>query len=304
VVKSPNGLFSLGNEIICGSTGIQLERHYRSSSSTMSIHNYRRLTGLLFGAGLGLTFGLTSQLTNRILLPGIPLHQPPLGPLGNIVLCMLCGALLGVISAWPQSSIHGTFIASAVSALVIVVGNFALAAPSGNTLVAIVLTGIFLVLPFWGMLVPLIAALRWGVNKLVDAHDDRLPIRSRITIPVLLVLVIGLVGSLTHYRTDARRLLILTHALLQEGQLAVSADALPPALRVTEVGPFLEAGRVAYKLSWERERIERFRIPRPGKNFDYHSVVVARFKNDWNLVCLYITPDIAPLCKGFEELPR
>jgi len=270
----------------------------------MSIHNYRRLTGLLFGAGLGLTFGITSQLTNRILLPGIPLHQPPLGPIGNIVLCMLCGALLGVISAWPQSSIHGTFIASAVSALVIVVGNFALAAPSGNTLVAIVLTGIFLVLPFWGMLVPLIAALRWGVNKLVDAHDDRLPFRSRITIPVLLVLVIGLVGALTHYHANARQLLILTHALLQESQLAGSAEALPPALRVPEVGAFLEKGRDAYELSWEHQRIERFRIPRPGKNFDYHSVVVARFRNGWNLVCLYIAPDISPLCKSFEELPR
>ena len=48
-------------------------------TNVMSIHNYRRLTGLLFGAGLGLMFGLTSQLTNRILLPGIPLYQPPLG---------------------------------------------------------------------------------------------------------------------------------------------------------------------------------------------------------------------------------
>ncbi len=270
----------------------------------MSIHKYRRLTGLLFGAGLGLMFGITSQFINRILLPGIPLHQPPLGPFGNILLCMLGGALLGVISAWPESSIHGTFIASAFSAVVILVGNFALAAPSGNTLVAIILTGIFLVLPFWGLLVPLIAALRWGVNKLVDAHADHLPIRGRITVPVILVLVIGLVGALTHYRTDARRLLILTHALLQESQLAVNADALPPALRVPEVGPFLEKGRAAYELSWERERIERFQIPRPGKNFDYHSVVVARFRNGWNLVCLYIAPDIAPLCKGFEELPR
>ena len=160
----------------------------------MSMHKYRRLTGLLFGAGLGLAYGLTSQLANRILLPGIPLYQPPLGPLGNILLSLLAGALLGVISAWPESSIHGTFIASAVSAVVILVGNFAVAAPSGNTLVAVLLTGIFLVLPFWAMLVPLIAALRWGVNKLVDAHADHLPIRSRITVPILLFLAIGVVG--------------------------------------------------------------------------------------------------------------
>jgi hypothetical protein len=270
----------------------------------MSIHQYRRLTGLLFGAGIGLMFGLTSQLTNRILLPGIPLYQPPLGPLGNILLSLLVGALLGLISAWPESSIHGTFIASAVSAVVILAGNLALAAPSANTLVALVLTGIFLVLPFWAMLVPLIAALRWGVNKLVEAHVEGLPVRSCITVPILLFLVIGLVGSLSHYRAEARLLLSQTHVLLQESQTAASADVLPPSLRVPEVGPFLEKGRDAYELSWERQRIERFSIPRPGKNFDYHSVVVAQFESGWNLVCLYIAPDIAPLCKGFEELPR
>ncbi len=254
----------------------------------MSIHRYRRLTGLLFGAGLGLAFGLTSQLTNRLLLPGVPLYQPPLGPLVNMLLSLITGALLGVISAWPESSIQGTFVASAVSALVIVAGNFALARPSGNTLVAILLTGIFLVLPFWAMLVPLIAALRWGVNKLVDAHDEHLPIRSRIAVPILLILAVGVVGYLFHYRTDARLLLTQTHALLQESQAAVNADALPASLRDLEDGPFLEKGRDAYELSWERQRIERFRIPRPGKNFDYHSVVVARFKSGWNLVCLYV----------------
>ena len=55
-----------------------------------------------------------------------------------------------------------------------------------------------------------------------------------------------------------------------------------------------------YKLSWERQRIERFRILRPGKNLDNHSVVMARFESGWNLVCLYI----APMCKGFAELPQ
>ena len=118
----------------------------------MSIHNYRRLTGLLFGAGLGLMFGLTSQLTNRILLPGIPLYQPPLGPLGNILASLLAGALLGVICAWPESSINGTFIASAVSAAVILVGNLVLAEPGRSPLGTRLITSIVLLLPFWALL--------------------------------------------------------------------------------------------------------------------------------------------------------
>ena len=93
-------------------------------------------------------------------------------------------------------------------------GNLALAVPSGNTLAAVLLTGIVLLVPFWALLVPLIAALRWGVNKLVDAHADHLPIRARVTVPVVLLLIVGLVGAVPTYRGEARTLLAQTHALL------------------------------------------------------------------------------------------
>jgi hypothetical protein len=270
----------------------------------MSIHQYRRLTGLLFGAALGLMFGLTSQLTNRILLPGVPLYQPPLGPLGNIVASLLAGALLGVICAWPESSIYGTFSASAIAAAVILVGNAVLAEPGRSTLGMRLLTSIVLILPFWALLAILIAALRWAVNKLVDAHADHLPIRARATVPVVLLLIVGLVGAVPTYRGEARTLLAKTHALLREGQAAASVEALPAPLRVPAVGVFLEAGRVPYALSWQQQGIEKYRIARPIENFDNHSAVVARFKNDWNLVCVYITPERPPLCQAFEELPK
>jgi hypothetical protein len=270
----------------------------------MSIHQYRRLTGLLFGAALGLMFGLTSQLINRILLPGVPLYQPPLGPLGNILASLLAGGLLGVICAWPESSINGTFIASAFAAAAILGGNAVLAEPGRSTLGTRLLTSIVLILPFWALLAILIAALRWAVNKLVDAHADHLPIRARVTVPVVLLLIAGLVGAAPAYRGEARTLLAQTNALLREGQAAASVEALPAPLRVPAVGVFLEAGRVPYALSWQQQGIEKYRIARPIENFDNHSVVVARFKNDWNLVCVYITPERPPLCQAFEELPK
>ena len=270
----------------------------------MSIQHYRRLTGLLFGAGLGVTFGLTSQLINRILLPGIPLYQPPLGPLGNLLLSLLVGALLGVLCAWPQSSINGTFIASAFAVAVILVGNALLAEPGRSTLGTRLLTSIVLILPFWALLAILIAALRWAVNKLVDAHADHLPIHAGVTVPIVLLVVVALIGALPSYRGDARTLLAETHVLLREGQAATNVEALPGPLRVPAVGVFLEAGRVPYALSWQQQGIEKYRIARPIDNFDNHSAVVARFKNDWNLVCLYITPERPPLCQAFEELPK
>jgi hypothetical protein len=272
--------------------------------NVMSIHKYRRLTGLLFGTGLGLMYGLTSQLINRILLPGVPLYQPPLGPFGNILASVLVGALLGAICAWPESSINGTFIASAVAAAVILIGNAVLAEPGRSALGTRLLTSIVLILPFWALLAILIAALRWAVNKLVDAHADHLPLRARVAVPAVLLLIVGLVGALPTYRGEARMLLARTHALLREGQAAADAEALPGPLRVPAAGPFLEAGRVPYALSWQRQGIEKYRIARPIENFDNHSAVVARFENNWNLVCVYITPERPPLCQAFEELPR
>lgn len=259
----------------------------------------RRSAGLLLGALLGLVFGLVTQYINRIALPGVPLYQPPAGPLGNSLLGLLAGALLGTIVAWPTSSIHGTFLASAVSAFAIVIGNLVIARPSGNTLIAITLTGILVVLPFWGLLVPLLAGLRWGANQQEEGYRDRWGPFVRVRDVLLLVLVVALAGTFALYHIDTRIVLSATHSILQ----AARHGELPASLRVPEAGPVSEHVSQPYSLSWEQRDIERYRIPRPGRNFDAHSVVVARFADGWNLVCLYVTPEEPPLCRGFDRLP-
>ena len=52
---------------------------------------------IILGVLLGLAYGLVSQLINRVALPGIPLHQPPLGAFGNIVASAAVGGLLGYV---------------------------------------------------------------------------------------------------------------------------------------------------------------------------------------------------------------
>lgn len=269
---------------------------------SLPAHRYRRLTGLVLGGGLGLVYGLVSQLINRALLPGVPLYQPPFGPAGNSALSMIGGALLGLICAWPLTGVLGVFWASAVTAVALLTFTFVKARLSGNQLIAMLLTGVFLALPFWGMLVPLIAALRWGVNGQEEAHRDRLPRRARVFRPVLLIALAAGAGALSLKHADVRLMLNRTHALLQAGQQAAD-DALPAPLQQPDVGAFSQRGRGPYQLAWEGERIARYRIPRPGRNFDTHSVVVAHFASGWHLVCLYIAPDEPPLCKGFDQLP-
>ncbi len=87
--------------------------------------------------------------------------------------------------------------------------------------------------------------------------------------------------------------------LLQDGLTAELADALSAALRTEDVGDFLGQAQGAYTLEWTQKNLNRFRIPRPGRNFDSHAVVLARFANGWQLACLFVAPTEPPECKSY-----
>ncbi len=259
---------------------------------------YRRIAGFCLGALVGMTYGLVWQYGDRLAIPGTPLYQPPFGLLGNVLMFGAGAGLLGLLAAWPRSGVAGTSIASALSAVAIVVWSYAQAAGRATeNLGATLVTGLFVALPFWGLLVPALGALRWVVSHDEEARRDHERWYRRIWQPVLLLLAVGLLTLPARYNEDARTLLARTNQMLQSAE---AGRALPEPLASTE---FAARGKGAYELSWERQHIEKYRIPRPGRNFDQHSVVVARFKNGWNLVCLYITLDDPPVCRGMEELP-
>jgi hypothetical protein len=267
---------------------------------------YRRLAGLWVGALLGLTYGTVSQLLNRAVMPGIPLYQPPFGAAGNILVTASVGAFLGIMAAWPNSGLLGTFLASAVSALAIIVSGFLSSsgtAVTEGTPLGLAFIAAFLFLPFWALLVPLIAALRWGVNRQEEAHRDRLPVRARLGTLLILVVLVALAGTLYLYRSGRRAVLANANAMLRAAQAAPSQETWPSALQTPEVGPLAEHIAQPYELSFEREGIARYRIPRPARNFDEQSAVVARFADGWNLVCIYVTAEEPPICRGFDKLP-
>ena len=82
----------------------------------MTEQRYRRAAGALIGIMFGFAYTLVSQLINRLALPGIPLYQPPLGPVGNILLGLLAGAGLGLLCAWPASGAKGILLGGAAAA--------------------------------------------------------------------------------------------------------------------------------------------------------------------------------------------
>jgi len=251
------------------------------------------------GALVGLVFGLVSQLGDRFALPGVPLYKPPLGPLGNIVMYAFGAALLGVLVAWPVSGIKGTFQVAAGSAAAIIVVSLLNARDLSGKWLVQTIAGIALMLPFWGMLVPILGALRWVIDRLEEAQRDSLPLWRRVPGTLALLIVVGLVGLATLYPARGRELLRQMHATLVGSQ---TTGDVPPALEL--VDRFPEHLDDPFQLSWEGRSIERFRIPRPGRDFDMHSAVIARFATGWSLVCVYITAEEPPLCRGFDVLPR
>ena len=261
----------------------------------------RRVFGLALGALLGLVYGLTSQTINRIILPGIPLYQPPLGPAGNTLLIALLGALLGMVAAWPTGSIAGTFAASTVAAGLLTFVSFLSVRLTEKNTSGMIVAALFILLPLIGLMVPLLGLFRWVVNKEMEARREAASTWRHLRAPLALIAVFAVIGALSLFSPEARQELIAMDRLLRDGLAAQSADALPAALRTEDVGDFLGQAQGAYTLEWTQKNLNRFRIPRPGRNFDSHAVVLARFANGWQLACLFVAPAEPPECKSYGE---
>jgi hypothetical protein len=260
---------------------------------------YRRRIGLLLGALLGLTYGLFAQVGNRLLVPGIPLYQPPLGAFGNTLLFAASGALMGLLVAWPRSGIKGVFLMAAAAAVGIVLFSLFTAGSMAPSFAMGLLAAVSLSLPFWGLLVPVFAAVRWVIGHQEEAHRDGQSWRGRIVGPLALIVVVALVGYTSVYPSRGRAALQAGHAMLSE---AARTGSTPAAL--ANIPAFAANNGSPYQFSWEGGDIGKYRIPRPSRNFDLHSAVIARYAGGWNLVCIYIAADEPPLCRGFDALPR
>jgi hypothetical protein len=263
---------------------------------------YRRIVGVILGACLGATYGLLSQFINRIILPDISFYQPPAGPVGNILIWASIGAFLGLASAWPRESIQGALLGAAAAVCVLIILTLLTGEKDSATLAGKIIGVAFLGLPMLGFFVPLVAAQRWAINGVVEAHIDRAPWLVAARRPLLLGTIIFVIGVLSLAPGHARVMLTRTNDLLIDGLQAKEVSDLPPALQTARVGSFLDHAEPPYTLQWDKKNINRFAIPRPlSDQPNEESVVIARFKNGWTLVCLYTSSEAEPICKGFEQ---
>jgi hypothetical protein len=260
---------------------------------------YRRRIGLLFGAALGLTYGAVSQVGNLLAVPSVPLSQAPFGPLGNAILYAVAGALLGLLVAAPRSGLQGVFLMAAAGALVTVIVSLLTSAPLRANFAVSLVAALSLTLPFWGLFVPVFAVLRWVISHQEESRRDRLPWRGRVLGPLLLSALVAWLGYAAIYPPAGRETLQRADALLSH---AARTGGAPEAL--AGIPAYVAHIAAPYRLAWEAGDLNKYRIPRPGRAFDGHSAVVARYPDGWNLVCIYITLDEPPICRGFDALPQ
>jgi len=254
--------------------------------------------GLALGALLGLAYGLGTQLVNRIALPGIPLYQPPLGPVGNILLSALAGAGLGLLVTGPQSAAWGIVLASAAAGVAIVASGLLRMASEIGASVAVV-AGVVLSIPLTWLAVPVAALLRWAADRQVEAERDGTPLTRRLRVPVVLSLVMALLGAFDLLSDDAQAQLRHMDGMLQAALVVSNADGLPAPLRSPGVTALPDAAHPHYTLEWTNRDLDRFIELRPASNYDQHAAVIARFGGPTLLVCLYPGRNMGPTCGNY-----
>lgn len=269
----------------------------------MTKATYRRLAGLIVGGAIGLVFALVATLINTILIPDIPFYMPPFGPVGNAFAGLTVGMFLGVISAWTTPSVPGPLLAAAAGAVLFLTAGLI----SGRTPMFLVpaslVTSVFLMFPFGAMLVPLTSLLRVAVNQLTDYRDKPIFIPRRWIWSALLLIAAFGGGMLFRLSPEAEIMLSRAKSMIDTGLQASASEALPDPLRGPEMQDFLASASQSYKLEWRNKSLNLYAIPRPGLPEYEMAVVIARFDNGWNLVCLFPNTELAPRCKGFDQLP-
>jgi hypothetical protein len=271
----------------------------------MTQDTYRRLYGLLLGAALGLAFGLTSQVLNSLVIPGIVFHQPPLGMMGNLVSCLLVCGLIGLVSCWLTSSLISVLIAAVLGSIgVELIGTFYGTSMSPEEVGTVLFTLLILLLPMTGLLGAIFGLLRWIVNKQVDLHREHAPLLRRIVLPGAAILIAAVIGATSFYPAEGQQRIKEMNDLMQAGLHAADAASLPPAL-ASYAESFKQQATPYYTLQWIKgDGMLRWRIGHPGGFQDWQfSIAAARFDNGWTLACLFIPDNSTPHCQAYDRDP-
>lgn len=260
-----------------------------------------RLVGLGLGALLGLIYGVTSQVVNPLLVPGVPLAQYPFGPVGNCLVSIVSGAIIGLACALPRSSTNGIFLGTVVSATVALLQWWATHAASAVVILKLdsITPWTLLEMGFYvALFFPFMLLFRLAIDNQVESTHKPVWAWTRLRVPLLLVVILGVIGGFSIFPTHVQRALTDMHALIQSGLSTSNGVNLPSALAEEQgVAGFLYYATSDYLLEPSQDRSLRDELSTPDE--DYTLVIIARFKNDWILACAYDENGDRSRCKSY-----
>ena len=259
----------------------------------------RSKVGITIGLLIGLVYGLVSENINQYFLPNIPLAHLPFGLPGNIVFAGFAGGIMGYLAARPVQAISG-IVLSAFSVIILfeLLVIFQLIVDFGNS-IPTTLNAFTLILTLSAapVIFPATIVLRWCIDLQHENKNKSLFAWKRLG-PILANILIAVVtGYLTLYPLEGRQVIISMNTLVQKGLLSKSATGLPiPLQNANNVQDFLLNASTDYslELSSDRELIANM------KPFGERKIlVVARFKNGWDLACAFSENIFLPACQSY-----
>jgi len=258
----------------------------------------RRTLGAAFGAAMGLVYSLVAQNLNTLVLPGIPVYQPPPGRFTSILLAVVLGGLLGLIAAWPEDAIPGVLYSALAGIGITSIYTMLLSEGGDNQVFGMLIVFIFTFLPRAILFVPMSAMTRWAVSIWqAELQTVTFSVRKLALSLGLVLLLSGLVGLFSLYPRQGRDALVTTHALIQQAQKSTSVGGYPEEIKA--VYGFSQAGVGSYTLRLSDDP-DRLPISRPiaGYNETEYAVLV-RFENGFRFACVYVKPGASPICRAY-----
>lgn len=254
----------------------------------------RRAYGLIIGLAFGFPYSLISQFINVWALPGIPLHELPIGRFASMILTSLFMGVMGLIVAWDEESFWGLF----GSGMLAVFSSSLLAfINSGERqIVTSFFLSLFTFLPRLIFYLPLGIFFRWLLG-IVDttgrAPSSGLSRLLKVTSSILIVAVVG--GRFSQMSPEAKDALKDMNALVLEGLSAVAnGEEVPETL--IPVDGFTSYAAGTYTLEWSSD-VDSLPVTRPMADFGVtESLIIIRFENDYQFGCAFTPPSNIPKC--------
>ena len=254
----------------------------------------RRIYGFIIVLAFGIPYSVISQFINVWALPGVPLHEMPIGRVALAILISLFMGLMGLMVAWDEESFWG-LVGSGM--LAVFASSLLAFINSGETqIVTSFFLSLFTFLPRLIIYLPLGLFFRWLLGILDTtgkAPSSGLMRLVKLTISILVVAVIG--GRFSQMSPEALDALRNMNTLVLEGLSAIEkGEEVPEPL--IPVDGFTRYATSSYTLAWSSD-VDSLPVTRPMAEFGViESLIIVRFENQYQFGCAFTPPVNTPKC--------